>query len=281
MCNFTQEYEICWHKEAGYVKSYKTGETIKWGVNSIKSGDVKSEFKELSAEELKLKQEQKNKAREQLEKQKIAEEKEVAEKARKYFGSFFKPSILNTSSNQYLAKKGINHKIIDGVRFTKDDKLVVPIHDANEEIHSLQFIDPDGTKKFLTGGKKQGNFFMIDQDKVKDSKTIYLAEGFATAATINIATDKPVAVSFDAGNIEHVLKNLKTTHPDKEFIIAADNDLWKENNIGKEKAELAAQKHGAKVILPKFTLAHKDEMPTDFNDLHKLYQIPFIIPYTN
>ena len=32
---------------------------------------------------------------------------------------------------------------------------------------------------------------MIDQDKVKDSKTIYLAEGFATAATINIATDKP------------------------------------------------------------------------------------------
>jgi hypothetical protein len=111
---------------------------------------------------------------------------------------------------------------------------------------------------------------MIDQDKVKDSKTIYLAEGFATAATINIATDKPVAVSFDAGNIEHVLKNLKTTHPEKEFIIAADNDLWKENNIGKEKAELAAQKHGAKIILPKFTLAHKDEMPTDFNDLHKL-----------
>jgi len=265
-----KEYEICWHKEAGYVKNYKTGEIIKWGVNSIKFGDVKPKFKELSSEEQKLRQEQKNKEREQLEKQKIAEEKEVAEKAKKYFESFFKPSILNTSSNQYLAKKGINHKIIAGVRFTKDDKLVVPVHGANGEIHSLQFIDQNGAKKFLTGGKKQGNFFMIDQEKVKDSKTIYLAEGFATAATINIATDKPVAVSFDAGNIEHVLKNLKTTHPEKEFIIAADNDLWKENNIGKEKAELAAQKYGAKVILPKFTLAHKDEMPTDFNDLHKL-----------
>jgi conjugative relaxase-like TrwC/TraI family protein len=265
-----KEYEICWYKEAGYVKNYKTGEIIKWGVNSIKFGDVKPEFKKLSAEELKLRQEQKNKERDQLEKQKTAEEKEATEKAKKYFESFFKPSILNTSSNKYLAKKGINHKIIDGIRFTKDDKLVVPVHDANGEIHSLQFIDQDGTKKFLTGGKKQGNFFMIDQDKVKDSKTIYLAEGFATAATINIATDKPVAVSFDAGNIEHVLKNLKTTHPDKEFIIAADNDLWKEHNVGREKAELAAQKHGAKIILPKFTLAHKDEMPTDFNDLHKL-----------
>jgi phage/plasmid primase-like uncharacterized protein len=119
---------------------------------------VKPEFKKISAEELKLRQEQKNKEQEQLEKQKIAEEKEVAEKAKKYFESFFKPSILNTSSNQYLAKKGINHKIIDGVRFTKDDKLVVPAHDTKGEIHSLQFIDQDGAKKFLTFGKKQGNF---------------------------------------------------------------------------------------------------------------------------
>ena len=108
------------------------------------------------------------------------------------------------------------------------------------------------------------------QDKIKDSKTIYLAEGFATAATINIATNKPVAASFDAGNIEHVLKNLKSSYSNKEFIIAADNDLWKEHNIGKEKAEMAAQKYGAKVILPNFTLAHKDEAPTDFNDLHKI-----------
>lgn len=30
------------------------------------------------------------------------------------------------------------------------------------------------------------------------------------------------------------------------------------------------KKFGAKVILPEFTIAHKDEMPTDFNDLHKL-----------
>jgi hypothetical protein len=31
-----KEYEIRWYKEAGYVKSYKTSEIIKWGVNSIK-----------------------------------------------------------------------------------------------------------------------------------------------------------------------------------------------------------------------------------------------------
>lgn len=111
---------------------------------------------------------------------------------------------------------------------------------------------------------------MIDKDKVKDSKTIYLAEGFATGVSIHLATNKPVSITFDAGNIEHVLRNLKEIHPNKEFTIAADNDLWKESNIGRDKAELAAQKFGAKVILPNFNLSHKEEMPTDFNDLHKL-----------
>lgn len=164
----------------------------------------------------------------------------------------------------------ISQKVIDGIRFTKDDKLVVPLHDAKGEIHSLQFIDEDGKKTFLKGGKKIGNFFMIDAGNVTKSKEIYLVEGFATGVSIHIATNKPVAVTFDAGNIEHVLKNLKDSHPNKEFTIAADNDLWKESNIGREKAELAAKKFGAKVILPEFTIAHKDEMPTDFNDLHKL-----------
>jgi putative DNA primase/helicase len=44
---------------------------------------------------------------------------------------------------------------------------------------------------------------------------------FATAVSINLATNKPVAVAFDAGNIEHVLKNLKSIFADKDFIITA------------------------------------------------------------
>ena len=260
-------YEVCWHGEAGYVKNYKTGEYFDWGLNSIKEG---RKVVEVSKEDRERKQLEDKAARTEQEKQKIAEEKAVARKAKSSFEFYSKPTFLNSSNNQYLTKKGINQKTFEGIRFTKNNRLVVPVHDTKGEIHSLQFIDQDGKKTFLTGGKKQGHFFMIDQDKVKDSKTIYLAEGFATAATINIATGKPVAVSFDAGNLEHVLKNLKAAHANKEFIIAADNDIWKEHNIGREKAELAAQKYGAKVMLPNFTLAHKDEMPTDFNDLHKL-----------
>lgn len=260
-------YEICWHGEAGYIKNYKTGEYFDWGLNSIKEG---RKVAEISKEEAERRQIENQKAREEQEKQKVEEEKNVATKAKKYFEGFFKASLINSSQNKYLQRKGISQKVIDGIRFTKDDKLVVPLHDAKGEIHSLQFVDEDGKKTFLKGGKKIGNFFMIDAGNVTKSKEIYLTEGFATGVSVHMATNKPVAVTFDAGNIEHVLKNLKDSHPNKEFTIAADNDLWKESNIGREKAELAAKKFGAKVILPEFTLAHKNETPTDFNDLHKL-----------
>jgi conjugative relaxase-like TrwC/TraI family protein len=262
-----KEYEVCWHGEAGYVKNYKTGEYFDWGLNSIKE---RRKVVEVSKEDLARKEAKDKANRAEKEKEKIAEEKAVAAKAKKYFEGFFKASSINTAKNKYLQRKGIDQKVIDGVRFTKDEKLVVPVKDAKGEIHSLQFISDDGSKIFLKKGKKMGCFFMIDADKVKDAKEIYLAEGFATGVSVHMATNKPVAITFDAGNIEPVLKNLKETHPNKEFTIAADNDLWAKQNVGREKAELAAQKYGVKVIVPSFSLAHKDELPTDFNDLHKL-----------
>jgi phage/plasmid primase-like uncharacterized protein len=262
-----KEYEICWHGEAGYIKNYKTGEYFDWGLNSIKE---EKKLIEISKEDMIKNQEFNKKIKAEQEKKRIIEERKIAANAKKYFEGFLKPSILNTMQNKYLQRKGINQKIVNGIKYTKDDKLVIPLYDTKGDLHSLQFIDQSGKKTFLKGGKKQGNFFMIDAEKIKDSKEIYLAEGFATAASVNLATNKPVAVTFDAGNIEHVLKNLKETHPNKEFKIAADNDLWKEHNMGREKAELAAQKYGAKVILPNFTPDHKNELPTDFNDLHKL-----------
>ena len=284
-----KEYEICWHGEAGYVKNYKTDEIVKWGINSIKFDDVnknnfnsiKARFKELSSEEIAAKQQQTEQQRKQAEQQKLAEEKTAAIKARKYFERYAKLNLLNFAKNPYLNKKGLDHEIIANLKLTKDNRLVIPLHDVKGQIHSLHYINENGEKRFLAKAKKLGNFFMINSDKLNQEKTIYLAEGFATAATISIATKKPVAACFDAGNIEHVLKNLKETHPNKEFIIAGDNDQWKEKNVGKEKAELAAKKYGAKVILPQFSQSHKDKMPTDFNDLHKLEGISQVVKQLN
>jgi phage/plasmid primase-like uncharacterized protein len=267
--------ELCWYGEAGYIKDYKSGEIFKWGIGNIKIDDH-AKFKIISKEEFELKQQQASEQREKTQQRKLQEKEEIAKKAGQYFNSYLESNRNNASNNKYLANKNIiDAKNIIGIKFTKNNQIVIPLTDTANKIHSLQYINQDGTKKFLKGGEKQGNFFLITKDdnnnkNLKQEKEIYLAEGFATAASIHQATNKPVAVCFDAGNIEHVLKNLKSAHPDKQFIIAADNDLWKEANIGRDKALIAASKYGAKVILPQFKYEHKDHLPTDFNDLHKL-----------
>jgi len=217
------------------VKNYKTGEYFDWGLNSIKDG---KKTNQISQEEFTQKQTEAKKAKDEIEKQKAVEEKVAAEKAKKYFEGFFKASSVNTSQNKYLQRKGINQKIIEGIKFTKDDKLVVPVHDNKGAIQSLQFIDADGKKTFLTGGKKMGNFFMINAAKVKNSKEIYLAEGFATGVSIHMATNKPVAITFDAGNIEHVLKNLKELIQTKNLQLLLTTTCGKKKTSAKKKQNL-------------------------------------------
>lgn len=99
-----------------------------------------------------------------------------------------------------------------------------------------------------------------------NAKEVYICEGYATGATIHLATKKPVIVCFYAGNLLPVLEALKTICV--EFIIAADNDVYKAKNTGKEAAEAISRKFGYKVLLPRF----KDisTKPTDFNDLYCL-----------
>ena len=180
-----------------------------------------------------------------------------------------------------IKKDIIEARKLAGIKFTKKNQIVIPLKDTKGNIHSLQYINEDGSKRFLKGGEKQGKFFMLHEGSLNNSdktKNIIIAEGFATAASIDKAINAgktwnqktPIATCFDAGNIEHALKELKTTNPNKSFTIAADNDMWKDRNTGKEKAQTAAKKYGAKVILPNFNYSHKDHTPTDFNDLHKL-----------
>ena len=258
--------ELVWYGAAGYLSDYRTNEVLKWGKNKIENQEGFEVSREVSLEQLEKETKIKN---EKIEKEKQERELSVADKATKLFYSY-----SQIGKSDYLVKKGLEDIIFPNVRFSKDGMLVVPVNDVNGKIWSLHYISRDSSKKFLTGGKKRENFFILrnsSQTKpFEDEDKILLAEGFATAATINKATNRSVVVFFNASNVEGVLSFLVGKFPTKEFCILADNDLWQEKNVGREKAEKAAEKYGAKVILPNFTLAHKDEMPTDFNDLHKL-----------
>ena len=120
----------------------------------------------------------------------------------------------------------------------------------------MQFIFPDGTKKFKTGTTKHGNYFSIGKPK---NNTLLICEGYATGASLHEATGHAVAVAYDAGNIQPVPANLRKKFPDINFVICADND---ESGIGQKKAEEAAEAVGGVLVMPPDT-------GDDFNDLHQ------------
>jgi len=64
-------------------------------------------------------------------------------------------------------------------------------------LHSLQFIGPSGTKRFLKGGCVAGLCFPIGGA----GKVVCIAEGYATDASIDAATEYAVAVAFNASNL--------------------------------------------------------------------------------
>ena len=89
-----------------------------------------------------------------------------------------------------------------------------------------------------------------------------------------MATNKPVAVAFDAGNLQAVAEKLREKYPQSQITICADNaHAMKRDgqpyNVGVEKAKLAARKVNGKVKVPTFTDREKAQGLTDFNDLHK------------
>jgi putative DNA primase/helicase len=162
----------------------------------------------------------------------------------------------------YLERKKVE---AFGVSF-QGDLLMVPLRDIAGKLWSFQSIAPDSTKRFLVGGRKKGCFHHIGT--FEEGKPVYVAEGYATGASVYMVTRQTTVVAFDAGNLDPVIDALKRKYPQTPIIIAGDDDIWKDHNKGREKAEQAAHKYGCSFVLPKFK--NTDNKPTDFNDLYVL-----------
>lgn len=166
------------------------------------------------------------------------------------------------ADHPYLKRKQIAPY---GLRIDEDGKLVVPMADTERRIWSLQRIAPDGTKRFLSGGRKRGCYAAIG----KPNGLVCLAEGFATGATIHQATDHAVAVAFDAGNLEPVARALRERYPAYQIVVCADDDHRTAGNPGLHKARLAAKSVGGQIAVPDFGPGRPEEA-TDFNDLARV-----------
>lgn len=301
-------------KDRGWYVLYElrcdNGEILITGSCGYWQGNENNERKiELTGHEI-SKDEQKliNQKRAETKKQQEAETKARQEKAAAECEVIWN-NAQPICENDYFTAKQIQPF---GVRFTDEGTALIPICDVAGRIRSLQYIydsqsefvkNKKRNKDFHYGGGKKGFHHLIGGIP---TTVLLVAEGYATAATLHEATNLPVAVCFDAGNIAPVVEAFRKRYWNKiNILICADNDdlaacmecksvinlsehleicqscgkAHKRTNSGVKSANDAAFLHNAAVIIPEFPnkidrfnqfLSNKTKL-TDFNDLAILH----------
>lgn len=209
---------------AGYFQDYKSGISQTWsgGNNSRVSYALIAQIKNAK-------------------RQREAEIRQKQEAAALKAAEIWRKSkpVTKQSEHSYLVKKRIQPH---GAR-KYHESLVIPIHNEANRLVNLQFIDTEGAKRFLSGGRKRDCFCVIGDL----SQRILIAEGFATGASLFEDCGQRVIVAFDAGNLLPVATIIRELLLESEIIICGDNDI---SGIGQAKARDAALAIGAKLLIP-------------------------------
>jgi putative DNA primase/helicase len=162
--------------------------------------------------------------------------------------------------HEYLKRKRV---LPLGIRVDHNNNLLIPLTDG-KHIQSLQFIQPDGSKRFLKDGKTKGLYYPIELTEPPEK--LLICEGFATGASLYMDTKLPVLAAFNACNLKSVALAARKRWPDAELIIAGDDDRMTAGNPGVTKAKAAAIAAGALLALPQWPEDAPENL-TDFNDL--------------
>ena len=135
--------------------------------------------------------------------------------------------------------------------------LLVPLWNEQGVLRNVERINDDGLKRGVAGAQKKHLFYVYGSGK-QPSYTIYIAEGWATAAAIHI--NKPcrpwVLACMSANNMRNVTEIALRLWPGHSIVIAADHD-----EPGIKTAVSVATEHDLKIILP-------DGWGNDFCDVH-------------
>lgn len=173
-------------------------------------------------------------------------------------------AVAHAQAHAYLLTKGVQAY---GLRIEGDvgtGQLLVPMRDTTGTMHSLQTIAATGTKRFLAGGRVHGCYHAVGQV----GAALVICEGYATAASVHMATGLAVAAAFSASNVPNVARALRQKYPGLPLVLAGDDDYATEGNPGLTVARHAAMAVGGSVVLPQFP--GRRAGATDFNDLHRM-----------
>lgn len=147
----------------------------------------------------------------------------AAERARKAWAA-----CSETGESDYLKRKGVG---AFGVRFSPSGAMVIPIADIAGNLHGLQLIRTGAQAKaskdkeyWPAGLAKKGHFHLIGAPR--DGGVVLLVEGYATGASLRMATDLPVAIAFDANNLQPVAEALRKRYKRIRILVCADDDAF-------------------------------------------------------
>lgn len=261
---------------AGHIQNYKTGFKENW-----KSSTTNQTTKD---QEIDLKNRiEENKA---LKEQREQELQQAYEKTALKLEDEYTNAKYAFNKHPYLVEKGFDTNFY--LKQDKNGNLLIPLKDIDGKHWSSQRIFSNGdkmigatrTKEEKEQGieypaKKQGTFHLLGAKNLHAGmKEVFVCEGFATAASVFQATNKPTVMGVDAGNLEIVITSIKEKFPKMEIIIASDNDIKKELetgvNVGKSTALDIQEKYpDVKVTTPNFTSEEVGKGFSDFNDLYK------------
>lgn len=252
------------------------GQTLIFGsFGDWRSGDsrkIKVKPGRMSAEEREV-----MRARQEQAKRRAAEvAANAARRAANRAAALFK-RMPEKGKSDYLARKQI---VGLRVRYApRSGAFLVPMSNASDHIIGLQVIYPKNQQStgrdksyWPYGMSKDGAFHLIGPEP-EPGEPLLICEGYATGASLHMATSFGVAIAFDAGNLLPVAKLMRDRFPGRPIVICRDDD-WKTKrpngepwNPGEEKANNAALVIGGQVVAPVFSTERHDKC-TDFNDLH-------------
>lgn len=193
------------------------------------------------------------KVRQRAEYELAAEHVSAAETAARILTATMKLDV----AHGYVVRKGI---VACCARQSYDGAVVLPVHGPDGALQTLQFIRPDGEKRFLPKGKmKAGRLFLGSS---LNGVAMTLVEGWATGCSVHEASGETVVVCFSGANMNDVAADLRRQYPDSSLRIAGDLDAH-----GKGHGYARAAAHAgapATMLLPAFVDGRDHG---DFNDL--------------
>lgn len=217
---------------AGAFGNYRMGIDEKW-----KSGAGST----LSDEERGRLRKEWEQARQRRAEERQRSEDEAAREANDIWRSAPTVSFLHP----YVAKKRLDPEPLR----QQADKLLIPMFDGDGRLWNLQRIAPDGTKRFLRGGRTSGLFCIIGRF-TRRGERICIGEGYATMHAVHRAVGHPCIAAFSAKNMLAVARLWNAARPDLDYIICADDDSHLDRNVGRDAAQAAAEAIGARLAMP-------------------------------